>query len=165
MARSGYVARIREKIGTDPLMLQAVSVFIFDAENRFLLAQQHGHDNWVTIGGAIEMGETPADAAVRECWEETGALIRPTRILGVFGGNGLKITYNNGDVVFYTGIGFAAEIVSGEPKPDGEELRRLEWVSRDQLDTLPMMPAMRDLIRLCVGGSGDAAFQPATWKP
>ena len=30
MARTGYVARIRDKIGTDPLMLVAVSVFIFD---------------------------------------------------------------------------------------------------------------------------------------
>src|SRR6202012_3571922 len=91
MARTGYVARIRDKIGTDPLMLIAVSVFIFDKDGRFLLAQQHGHDNWVTIGGAVEMGETPADAAVRECWEETGALVRPTKLLGVFGGEGLKI--------------------------------------------------------------------------
>src|SRR5450755_1177401 len=102
MARSGYVARIREKIGNDLLMLHAVSVFVFDSEGRFLMAQQNGHDNWVTIGGAVEVDETPANAAVRECWEETGMLVRPTRVLGVFGGPDLRIAYGNGDVVAYT---------------------------------------------------------------
>ena len=34
----------------------------------------------------IEPGETPANAAVRETWEETGLIVALTRIVGVFGG-------------------------------------------------------------------------------
>lgn len=33
---------------------------------------QEGRAHWFTIGGALEAGETPAQAAVRELFEETG---------------------------------------------------------------------------------------------
>ena len=59
-------------------------ILLFDAANRLLLIRMHDpavggadgavlHDAyWVTIGGAIEPGETPEDAARRELIEETG---------------------------------------------------------------------------------------------
>jgi 8-oxo-dGTP pyrophosphatase MutT (NUDIX family) len=166
MARSGYVARVREKIGSDLLTLASVSVFIFDPGGRFLLAQQNGHDNWLTIGGGVEPEDTPADAVVREAWEEIGVLVRPTRILGVFGGPDFHITYGNGDVVAYTSIGFEAELVSGNPMPDGDELRNLAWVSLSDLPKLKMLPGMRYLIESCVKSrQSQAAFAPPAWAP
>lgn len=37
---------------------------------------------WVTPGGGVEAGETPAEAAARELWEETGLRVQPPDLLG-----------------------------------------------------------------------------------
>ena len=47
----------------------------------------------------IEPYETPADAALRETWEETGLLVELRGIVGVFGGELCASTYANGDEV------------------------------------------------------------------
>jgi 8-oxo-dGTP pyrophosphatase MutT (NUDIX family) len=163
--RTGYVARIREKIGTDLLMLHAVSIFVFDAQGHFLMAEQRGDDHWLTIGGAVEVDETPADAAVREFWEETGALVRPTRVLGVFGGPDFRITYANGDQVAYTTVAFEAELLSGTPTPDGAELTKLAWIDPAQLASLKMRDGMRKLVSLSLRGRDTPGFEPGVWQP
>jgi 8-oxo-dGTP pyrophosphatase MutT (NUDIX family) len=50
-------------------------ILLFDAENRLLLFkyQEPGREPfWGTIGGRLEAGEMPRDAACRELFEETG---------------------------------------------------------------------------------------------
>jgi 8-oxo-dGTP pyrophosphatase MutT (NUDIX family) len=44
------------------------------------------HNGWAVLGGAVEVGESPADAAIREAREEIGANVRLTRLLDVLGG-------------------------------------------------------------------------------
>ena len=39
---------------------------------------------WAMPGGLIEVGESPAQAAVRELWEEAGVRGRIVRLLGIF---------------------------------------------------------------------------------
>ena len=56
--------------------------------------------------------------AVRECWEETGLLIQLIGLVGVFGGPKFLIKYKNGDLTYYTVIGFHARWVAGEGRPD-----------------------------------------------
>ncbi|MFL6178329.1 MAG: NUDIX domain-containing protein, partial [Actinomycetes bacterium] len=68
----GYVADLRADVGHRPLLLPAVSVHITDDSGRLLLVHQTDRRQWGTVGGAIEPGESPADATVREAAEETG---------------------------------------------------------------------------------------------
>ena len=68
----GYVADLRELVGHRQLLLPAVSVHITDDSGRLLLVHQVDRAQWGTVGGAVEPGESPADAAVREASEETG---------------------------------------------------------------------------------------------
>jgi 8-oxo-dGTP diphosphatase len=60
-----------------------VRVIILDSENRILMVRQHHQERyvWTVPGGAIEQGETSADAAVREVKEETGLDVSIERLV------------------------------------------------------------------------------------
>jgi 8-oxo-dGTP pyrophosphatase MutT (NUDIX family) len=66
MGMSEYIREIRNKIGHTLLQMPSVTIVSFDDTGRVLLVENRDTDLWVVPGGAIEPGETPADAAVRE---------------------------------------------------------------------------------------------------
>jgi mutator protein MutT len=65
---------------------QAVGAVVLDAEGHVLLvrrAKPPRAGEWTLPGGRIEIGEAPADAAVREVREETGVAVRAIEELEV----------------------------------------------------------------------------------
>lgn len=48
------------------------TVFVFDALERVLLLHHRRLNVWMPPGGHVEENETPSQAAIRECKEETG---------------------------------------------------------------------------------------------
>lgn len=135
MPRSDYVASIRARIGSDLLLLPAVTAVIRDAE-RFLLARHSHSALWSLIGGAVEPGEEPFDAVVREVLEETGARVRVDGIVGAYGGAPLMVEYPNGDQVGYVTTAYECHL-SDDPRPDHDELLELGWFDRDAVVELP----------------------------
>src|SRR3989304_10288635 len=97
MPISEYVRRMRARGGTDLVLMPSVSVLAFDDRGRVLLVRHAETGRWVIPGGTVEPLESPADAAVREIWEETGIRVELTRVLGVYGGAGVHNRYRNGD--------------------------------------------------------------------
>lgn len=66
---------------------KAARVLLFDPQGRVLLVRGHDSDRperqwWFTIGGGIDPGETPAQAAIREVFEETGIEVTPSQLVG-----------------------------------------------------------------------------------
>jgi 8-oxo-dGTP diphosphatase len=49
-----------------------------------LTVRKRGTDRFMLVGGKLEPGETPLDAALRETYEEVGLLIESARPLGEF---------------------------------------------------------------------------------
>ena len=88
MPMSPYVRELRERLGNRRLLMPSVAGIVRDAQRRVLLVRQQDNGVWSTPGGIIELEDTPADAVVREVWEETGLVVRPQRIIGVYGGPG-----------------------------------------------------------------------------
>ncbi|MCX6727941.1 MAG: NUDIX domain-containing protein [Candidatus Saccharibacteria bacterium] len=57
---------------------------IFDEDNKVLLVHRRDRDLWVLPGGAMETGESPDDAVVREVNEETGLRVRVENLAGLY---------------------------------------------------------------------------------
>jgi 8-oxo-dGTP pyrophosphatase MutT (NUDIX family) len=162
---SEHLQRIREKVGHDLLVLPSAAVAIHDKERRLLLGLHSEKNLWVLPGGLIEAGELPADAAVREVWEEMGVLVHLTGILGVYGGEKLLVQYANGDQASYVNVLFSGRIVKGELSADGQEILEARYFGQAELAAIPH-PQWMDFARTVLfSDAGPAHFQQSTWKP
>jgi 8-oxo-dGTP pyrophosphatase MutT (NUDIX family) len=66
--------------------LIGVDSAVFNPDGEILLIQRKDNASWAMPGGIAEIGETPAEAALRELWEEAGLRGRVVRLLGLFDG-------------------------------------------------------------------------------
>ena len=58
---------------------------VFDGEGRLLLVREAADEGrWSLPGGYVDVNQTPADAVVREVWEESGYHVRPTKLAAVW---------------------------------------------------------------------------------
>ena len=123
MGATGYLARLRECVGHDLLLVPAAAGCIRDGQGRILLLRRSDGDNlWGLPGGGMELGERAADAVVREVREETGLEVEPVALIGVYSNPEHIITYPNGDQVQPVIIFFECRVVGGELRPDMEEI-------------------------------------------
>ena len=123
---SPYYRALRERLGTELLLIPAVAAVVRDEQGRVLI-QRSRHEVWSLPAGAIEPGESPAQAVVREVYEETGLIVRAERVLGVFGGPKYRWTYPNGDRVEGLVTLFECVQVGGAPIEANDETSFLRW--------------------------------------
>lgn len=122
MPISPYLKSLRERVGTDLLLLPAVSAVIRNDAEEVLLALSQGDDEWALIGGGLEPGEEPAAAILREIREELGVDANVSQIIGAYGGEDLFITYPNGDRCAYVTTAYACQLAPGEFTIEEDEL-------------------------------------------
>ena len=137
MGIAPHIARLRASVGHDLLLLPSAAVLPIDDQERVLLVRQRDSGLWGTVGGAIDVDESPPDAARREAREEIGVEVELTGLLGALGGPRFHLTYPNGDRAAYVSVVYRARIVSGEPAPDDDETTEVRWFTRDELSTDP----------------------------
>ncbi|USK32454.1 NUDIX hydrolase [Bacillus sp. F19] len=118
-----------------PKHIVAVSAFIANKNNEVLLVKTfHRKDTWELPGGQVEEGEPLEQALCREILEETGFIIQPTGISGVY----FNATGSILNIVFH------AELQSGKLEKQPDEIMeaaffKLEketikhYISRDHL--------------------------------
>jgi len=104
-----------------------VAVIIFDADKKVLLQKRTDVGLWGIPSGHVEPGETVAEAAVREVFEETGLEIRIKRLIGVYSEPESQVfSYPNGKNVHFITSCFEAEVIGGSIKrtcPETEDVR------------------------------------------
>lgn len=94
-------------------LVVGTSAVIADSEGRILLHRRADSGNWALPGGAMELGETLADCAVREVREETGFEVRIDRIVGIYSDPGHVFAYDDGEIRQEFSICLAATITGG----------------------------------------------------
>ena len=74
---------LRATLFSRPTPLTTGDAAIFDAQGRLLLIQRSDNRKWAFPGGALEVGETPAQGTLREALEETGLACEALELIGV----------------------------------------------------------------------------------
>lgn len=67
-----------------PTPLAVGDAAIINESGQILLIQRADNAKWAMPGGALDVGETPAEGVVREAHEETGISCEPVALVGVF---------------------------------------------------------------------------------
>ncbi len=101
---------------------------IRDETGRLLLvlrANDPGRGLWSLPGGRLEGEESPAEAAAREVYEETGLEVRVGELLG-------QVTIGDYDV-----RDFACEVVGGQLRA-GDDALDVRWCDADEVLALPL---------------------------
>jgi len=112
----------------DPKVAAAVLV---EQDGRVLLVRRVNEPFrglWTLPAGFVNGSEDPAEAAARECLEETGLSVRVTRVLDVIAGREHE---RGADFI----IVYQAEVISGELVP-ADDADAAEWFTRDDLPPL-----------------------------
>ena len=134
---SPYIRRLRERVGSELLLLPSISVLPRDEHGRILLVRL-ADGGWATIGGTVEPDESPADAAVREAKEEAGVDVALGPILAAVGGPDFRVRYPNGDETAYVAVVYDATVVGGTAAPDHDETVEVGWFSPSELAALDL---------------------------
>jgi ADP-ribose pyrophosphatase YjhB (NUDIX family) len=122
------------------------SALVIDDQGRILMQQRADSGDWSLPGGTMEIGETLADAVIREVKEETGLDIKITGILGIFTDPHHVIAYEDGEVRQEFNITFTAQAVAGTLMVS-DESTGVRFIAPDELERLPLHETIRLRIR------------------
>ena len=75
---------LRARVFSRPTPLVGGDAAVIDDKGQILLIQRTDNSKWAMPGGALDVGETPAEGVVREVLEETGLHCRVLSLVGVF---------------------------------------------------------------------------------
>ncbi len=141
------------RLGKEGKLRLGCSATIFDERKRILLTRRADNGQWCLPGGALESGESAAEACEREVLEETGLRVRVTRLVGVYSHPDQLVIYPDGNKAFIVALHFEAEVIGGELGLSNEttdfgyftldEMQDLEFLGRHKeriLDTLGNYP-------------------------
>jgi ADP-ribose pyrophosphatase YjhB (NUDIX family) len=127
-------------------LVPSVNVGVINERGEVLLIRRTDNENWAMPGGAMDIGETIADAGARETREETGIECEIVRLVGVYTNPRHVMEYtSNGEVRQECSLVFAARPTAGEPTPSSES-SEVRWVPPDDIDRLQMHPSMRQRV-------------------
>ncbi|HEX7243919.1 MAG TPA: NUDIX domain-containing protein [Longimicrobiaceae bacterium] len=133
-----HIQALRAAVGSGLLLLPGVAAVVRDPGGAVLMHRRSDDGRWSLPAGAVEPGESPAQAVVREVREETGLEVVPERVLGVFGGDGFRHVYPNGDEIEYTVVVFACRAVGGRLEAQDGEALELRYFAPEAMPPLAL---------------------------
>ena len=138
-----------------PKHIIAVSANVTNENGETLLVKTHlRSDTWEAPGGQVEEGEPLDKAVCREILEETGIVISPVGITGLY--------YNA--TMHLLSVVFKANYVSGDIKIQPEEIKEAKFIklTEDNIDNYITRPHMKSRTIDCMKANHFIPYE--TWK-
>jgi ADP-ribose pyrophosphatase YjhB (NUDIX family) len=127
-------------------LVPSVNVVVANDQGEILLIRRTDNDNWALPGGAMDLGESISEAAIREVKEETGIDIEITGLLGIYTNPRHVIEYtSNGEVRQEFSVVFTARPLGGTPTTSTESAA-VVWITPAELHNHSMHPSMRERV-------------------
>jgi ADP-ribose pyrophosphatase YjhB (NUDIX family) len=102
------------RLGRQGRLRLGCSAVIFDEGRRkVLLTRRSDNGLWCLPGGAVDPGESVAEACQREVLEETGLKVRVLKLVGVYSDPDRLVVYPDGNKVHIIGLSFEAQVTGG----------------------------------------------------
>lgn len=84
---------------------------------------------WNLPGGHLNFGEELIDGVRREVWEETGLIVMPEALIGIY--TGLRSGHHLLNFIFLTGS------ANTEVKPNDTDIIDIRWFSLSEIEAIP----------------------------
>lgn len=127
----GWIHFVDPKVAAAVLVVQGERVLLVRRVN------EPFRGRWTLPAGFVNGGEDPAEAAERECLEETGLSVRVTRVYDIVSG---REHARGADFI----IVYRAEMLGGEMKAD-DDADAVDWFGRDDLPPLAFLATQKVL--------------------
>lgn len=116
-----YISELRQLIGKTPIIMCGANAILLDNEGRVLLHHRRDNDTWGLPGGAMELGESLEETAVREVKEEVGLICRDFKLFNVYSGSELYYKYPDGNEVYNVTTTYICKNFSGKIQVEKNE--------------------------------------------
>jgi 8-oxo-dGTP pyrophosphatase MutT (NUDIX family) len=128
-------------------LVPSANVIVVNDQGQILMIRRTDNGNWAVPGGAMDLGESITDTAVRETKEETGITCEVTGLVGIYTDPKHVIRYTSNDEVRQEfSIVFRARPTGGELRPSSESSDP-QWISAADILGLAMHPSMRQRVQ------------------
>ncbi len=103
-----------DRIGQEGELRVGSCAIIFDEDReKVLLTRRTDNGLWCLPGGRMEPGESIEECCCREVFEETGLMIRTTRLVGIYSNRDQLVVYKDGAKVQMIVLSFEATVIGG----------------------------------------------------
>ena len=122
-----------------------VGAIIIEGARVVLVKRAHPpiQGQWSIPGGVLEVGELVREAAIREAREETGLIVEPGELLGVY--DRVLRDAENRVQYHYVLIDLLCRPVGGELQA-GSDAAEVRWFTREELPALNLAEDTQDVI-------------------